>query len=150
MVLTNKTYIAIGGLVLIAGSKGPLPLQEIAKVFHISVSYLEQIFNRLKNAGIVNGVRGPSGGYTLARPASEIQLLTVINLLSAQAFTRAYEGVDQTKGVHLLEKMQMQFSQALNRLTLADMLLADEGDAATPPPSGSTSLGSGVFGEQRG
>ena len=51
----------------------------------ISVTYLEQIFAKLRRAGLVESVRGAQGGYRLARPASDIQLNAVITAVNAQA-----------------------------------------------------------------
>jgi len=63
------------------GTDNPLALSEIAAREEVSTRYLEQIFGRLRAAGIVMGRRGPGGGYTLARPASEISLFEVVQTL---------------------------------------------------------------------
>lgn len=47
-------------------------VKDIARRQHISIRYLEQIFHRLKKAGLVKSERGPKGGYLLSRPASQI------------------------------------------------------------------------------
>ncbi|MPV85528.1 Rrf2 family transcriptional regulator [Ostreibacterium oceani] len=54
-------------------------LAEISEVQGISLSYLEQLFARLRRYDIVKGVRGPGGGYRLARPASDISIADIIN-----------------------------------------------------------------------
>src|SRR3546814_16564873 len=60
-------------------SKGqPLALAEIAERQEISLSYLEQLFAKLRRGGLVNSVRGPGGGYLLARPSNETRLSDVI------------------------------------------------------------------------
>ncbi|ARC88496.1 Rrf2 family transcriptional regulator [Rhodovulum sp. MB263] len=53
-------------------------LSEISKRQHISLPYLEQLFVKLRRAGLVESVRGPGGGYKLARPASEIRVADVL------------------------------------------------------------------------
>lgn len=53
-------------------------LGDIAKRQAISLPYLEQLFVRLRRAGLVTSVRGPGGGYRLARPASEIRVVEVL------------------------------------------------------------------------
>ena len=51
-----------------------IPMARIAERQHISLAYLEQLFSRLRQAGLVVSMRGPGGGYVLARPASEIKV----------------------------------------------------------------------------
>ncbi|VAW50326.1 Iron-sulfur cluster regulator IscR [hydrothermal vent metagenome] len=57
---------------------GPVTLADISQCQGISLSYLEQLFSRLRKGGLVKGVRGPGGGYRLARPASEINIAEII------------------------------------------------------------------------
>ncbi len=56
----------------------PLALAEIAERQEISLSYLEQLFGRMRRAGLVASVRGPGGGYRLARPAEELRISEII------------------------------------------------------------------------
>jgi Rrf2 family protein len=60
------------------GGDEPVQVRVIGDRQRIPARYLEQIFQRLRRARIVQGKRGPGGGYTLARPASEITLRDVI------------------------------------------------------------------------
>ncbi len=60
------------------GDAGPVTLAEIAARQSISHSYLEQLFSRLRRAGVVESVRGPGGGYRLARPADETRVADII------------------------------------------------------------------------
>ena len=57
---------------------GPVTLADISQCQGISLSYLEQLFARLRKSGLVKGVRGPGGGYRLARPAAEINIAEII------------------------------------------------------------------------
>lgn len=57
---------------------GPVTLADISQCQGISLSYLEQLFAKLRKGGLVKGVRGPGGGYRLARPASEISIAEII------------------------------------------------------------------------
>jgi len=59
----------------------PVSLKEIGEREKISISYLEQLFLRLKRGGLVNSVRGPSGGYVLRRPSEEILLCEIIQMV---------------------------------------------------------------------
>jgi Rrf2 family iron-sulfur cluster assembly transcriptional regulator len=57
---------------------GPVTLADISQCQGISLSYLEQLFAKLRKAGLVKGVRGPGGGYRLARSAAEISIAEII------------------------------------------------------------------------
>src|SRR4030066_2184107 len=61
--------------------EGPLELREIAKKENISLKYLEQVINPPRAAGLVRSVRGSKGGYSLAKPPSEICLNDVVESL---------------------------------------------------------------------
>jgi len=65
----------------LAGNEGgtrPVSLAEIAKRQEISLSYLEQLFAKLRRGGLVRSVRGPGGGYRLSRPAAELRIADII------------------------------------------------------------------------
>jgi len=57
---------------------GPVTLMEISRCQGISLSYLEQLFAKLRKSGLVKGIRGPGGGYRLARPAADITIADII------------------------------------------------------------------------
>ena len=61
-----------------AGSDASLSLAEIAKRQEISLSYLEQLFAKLRRGGLVKSVRGPGGGYRLSRASSEVRIADII------------------------------------------------------------------------
>ena len=61
--------------------EGPIELKEIAKKEDISLKYLEQVINPLRAAGLVKSIRGSKGGYSLAKPPSEICLYDVVETL---------------------------------------------------------------------
>ncbi|HEX2954212.1 MAG TPA: Rrf2 family transcriptional regulator [Bacillota bacterium] len=63
------------------GSEGPLALRTIADRQGISESYLEQVFNSLRKAGLVKSLRGAQGGYELGRPAKEISVGDILRAL---------------------------------------------------------------------
>ena len=58
---------------------GPVTLADISQCQGISLSYLEQLFSKLRKGGLVEGVRGPGGGYRLSRPAVEISIAEIIS-----------------------------------------------------------------------
>jgi len=61
--------------------EGPIELKEIAKKENISLKYLEQVINPLRASGLVKSIRGSKGGYSLAKPPSEICLYDVVETL---------------------------------------------------------------------
>ncbi|HQU17138.1 MAG: hypothetical protein B7Z66_14690 [Chromatiales bacterium 21-64-14] len=64
---------------------GPVTLAEIARIQGISLSYLEQLFARLRRIGLVEGVRGPGGGYRLAQPLHAITFAQIIAAVDENA-----------------------------------------------------------------
>jgi Rrf2 family transcriptional regulator, iron-sulfur cluster assembly transcription factor len=60
------------------GSERAIPLSEVAARQHLPLSYLEQLFGKLREAGLVESVRGRSGGYRLKQAADEIAIVTVL------------------------------------------------------------------------
>ena len=66
--------------------EGSLSVSQIAKKEGISIAYLEQILNALKKKGLVKSVRGPQGGYVLARKPSETSLETLFYALEDKVF----------------------------------------------------------------
>ncbi len=61
--------------------QGPLDLHEIAKKQEISLKYLEQVIIPLRTAGLVKSIRGSKGGYSLAKPPSEVCLKDLVEIL---------------------------------------------------------------------
>lgn len=80
MRLTTKGRYAVTAMLDLAmhQSDAPIALADIAERQGISLSYLEQLFAKLRRQSLVTSVRGPGGGYNLARPASEIRISDVI------------------------------------------------------------------------
>lgn len=80
MRLTTKGRYAVTAMMDLAihQSKRPVTLQDIATGQEISLSYLEQLFAKLRRNGLVKGTRGPGGGYRLAKPAEEISIAAII------------------------------------------------------------------------
>ncbi len=91
MRLTTKGRYAVTAMLDLAlhDQKGPITLSDISKRQGISLSYLEQLFSRLRKQGLVDSARGPGGGYRLSRDASLIAVADVI--------TAVDETVDATR-----------------------------------------------------
>jgi Rrf2 family iron-sulfur cluster assembly transcriptional regulator len=81
MQLSTKGRYAVMAMVDLAKrgvADSALPLTEIAQSQQLPISYLEQLFMKLRRAGLVTAVRGPRGGYRLARPAGEISIAEIM------------------------------------------------------------------------
>ncbi len=93
MRLTSKGRYAVSAMVDLnkERDKGPVTLSAISERQFISLSYLEQLFRRLREAGLVCSVRGPGGGYLLARPASEVSVADVIRAVDEPVRTTMCE-----------------------------------------------------------
>lgn len=80
MRLTTKGRFAVTAMIDLAlhGDQGPVALAGISERQRISLSYLEQLFGKLRRNNLVGSVRGPGGGYHLARPMSEVSVADII------------------------------------------------------------------------
>ena len=82
MRLTTKGRFAVTAMIDVAlhGARGPVTLAAISERQKISLSYLEQLFGKLRRSGLVDSVRGPGGGYNLGRAP---ELLAVSDIIIA-------------------------------------------------------------------
>jgi Rrf2 family transcriptional regulator, cysteine metabolism repressor len=86
LVITTKSPYAVRALAELArrGPSAPVPIGEIAKARDIPVQFLEGLFATLRRAGILQSQRGVKGGYSFARPPSEITVLEVVERLEGE------------------------------------------------------------------
>ena len=91
MKLSTKGRYAVTAMFDIAlhNEQGPVPLSDISDRQGISLSYLEQLFTRLRAQGLVKSTRGPGGGYSLAMDSEDIAISDVIDAVD--------ENVDATR-----------------------------------------------------
>ncbi len=84
MKLSTKGRYAVTAMMDLAIHEkyGPVTLADISVCQGISLSYLEQIFARLRRKGLISGTRGPRGGYRLARPAEQITVADIIGAVN--------------------------------------------------------------------
>ena len=108
LAISSRSPYAVRALTELArrGGDGPISIGEIARTRDIPVQFLEGLFATLRRAGVLQSQRGVKGGYLLARPAGEITVLEVVELLegelapdAAQAGPVWTEAVDAVKGV---------------------------------------------------
>jgi Rrf2 family iron-sulfur cluster assembly transcriptional regulator len=89
MKLTTKGRYAVMAMADLASNESvkPVSLNEIATRQNISLSYLEQLFLKLKNNHLVKSVRGPQGGYVLEKKAKDIKLSSIIFAVNEEVKT---------------------------------------------------------------
>lgn len=130
MRLTTKGRYAVTAMLDLAihHGSGPITLADIAQRQGISLSYLEQLFSRLRKRSLVSSVRGPGGGYTLGREADSIFV--------AQVIAAVDENVDTTRcgGAHncqdnqqclthdLWQDLSTRIFDYLNQISLHDLM----------------------------
>ena len=80
MKLTTKGRFAVTAMLDLAmrQNRGPVTLAAISDRQHISLSYLEQLFGKLRRAKLVSSVRGPGGGYNLAQGPSQVTVADIV------------------------------------------------------------------------
>ena len=89
MKLTTKGRYAVMAMADLASFQGqrPVSLTEISIRQNISLSYLEQLFLKLKSKNLVKSIRGSNGGYVLEKPASDIRILNIISAVDEKVKT---------------------------------------------------------------
>jgi len=130
MRLTTKGRYAVTAMLDLALHQGkrPVTLQDIAINQEISLSYLEQLFARLRQSGLVRGIRGPGGGYRLAQDASEVSIAGIITAVDEKAdLTRCGGKSDCQQGEECLThelwaELSEKIYQFLDDISLADLI----------------------------
>ncbi|HHJ15948.1 MAG TPA: Rrf2 family transcriptional regulator [Gammaproteobacteria bacterium] len=131
MKLSTKGRHAITAMMELAlrHSKGPVTLADISVEQSISVSYLEQLFARLRNHGLVTGMRGPGGGYCLRRPATEITIAEILSAVddAMPARRERIPGEEWPQSVIMWNQLSSRIYDYLNGLTLAEAVNQNSG-----------------------
>ena len=130
MRLTTKGRYAVTAMLDLAIHRGmgPIALADIAQRQGISLSYLEQLFSRLRKQSLVSSVRGPGGGYNLAREASDIHIAEVISAVDENVDTTRCGGAHncQNEGPCLTHDLWKELSsriyEYLSRISLQDLM----------------------------
>ena len=130
MRLTTKGRYAVTAMLDLAlnARQGPVSLADISARQAISLSYLEQLFARLRRHELVTSVRGPGGGYQLARDSHEIFVAQVIDAVNESVdVTRCQGKGDCHQGRPCLThdlwcQLSEQIHQFLNNISLAELV----------------------------
>jgi Rrf2 family iron-sulfur cluster assembly transcriptional regulator len=109
------------------GGERPVSLADIAGAQQLSLAYLEQLFGRLRRAGLVASARGPGGGYRLARPPGAISIAEIVEAVDEPIrATRCEEGTPGCLGGErcLTHDLWSELGEQI-RIFLAELTLAD-------------------------
>jgi Rrf2 family iron-sulfur cluster assembly transcriptional regulator len=134
MRLTTRGRYAVTAMLDLAlhYDSGPVCLAEIAQRQGISQSYLEQLFARLRRNGLVDGLRGPGGGYKLGRPGDSISVADVIDAVNETVDATRCGGQRNCQGEQpclthdLWEELSCQIRDFLGNVSL-DKLVHEKG-----------------------
>ncbi len=146
MKLSTRVRYAVRAVIdLGVHSRGNLVLlKDIAKRQEVSIKYLENIFATLRQAGIVRGVRGAKGGYSLTRKPETITIYDIV--FAMQGFISPIGCTDDACACSRAEKcssrdiwmeVSLAITQVLNRYTIADLVVRHQSEDSSPPSDGS-------------
>lgn len=130
MRLTTKGRYAVTAMLDLAlhADQGPVRLAEISRRQDISLSYLEQLFARLRRNGLVSSVRGPGGGYRLGDDRESIVISRIIDAVSESVDATRCQGQgnchhgETCLTHHLWEDLSQQIHDFLGSISLADLM----------------------------
>lgn len=130
MRLTTKGRYAVTAMLDLAlnAEQGPISLADISKRQEISLSYLEQLFAKLRRGGLVKSVRGPGGGYLLGQPPEAISVAKVIDAVSESIDATRCQGLgdcqhgDTCLTHHLWCDLSNAIHSFLDDITLGELL----------------------------
>lgn len=130
MRLTTKGRYAVTAVLDLSfhQNEGPVSLADISERQSISLSYLEQLFARLRRNGIVNSTRGPGGGYSLSREAEKISMAEIIvavdesyDATNCSSDPGGCAGSQQCLTHDLWQELSQEIHSFLNDITVAEM-----------------------------
>lgn len=130
MRLTSKGRYAVTAMIDIAihQPQGAVSLSDIATRQQISLSYLEQIFTRLRRAQLVESVRGPGGGYLIALPLTDINIQQIVQAMSEDLDARQCRGAENCQDGRaclshsIWDDLSATIAEFLSQISLAQLL----------------------------
>ncbi|MFZ2267091.1 MAG: Fe-S cluster assembly transcriptional regulator IscR [Azonexus sp.] len=130
MRLTTKGRFAVTAMIDLAlrGEDGPVALAGISERQKISLSYLEQLFGKLRRYKLVDSVRGPGGGYCIARPLNQVAVADIIRAVDEQLDATQCGGREDCLDEHrcmtheLWSTLNSKMFDYLSSVSLADLV----------------------------
>ena len=130
MKLTSKGRYAVTAILDLAfhSKAGPVTLSHVSRRQDISLSYLEQLFTRLRKQQLVKSTRGPGGGYSLSRPADQIAVAEVVAAVDEMVDSTRCSGASnchdgqQCLTHELWDELSQQIYDFLGNVSLQDLM----------------------------
>jgi Rrf2 family iron-sulfur cluster assembly transcriptional regulator len=124
---TQSQHAIMAMLALAAHDEGAVRLTDLAEQQGISLSYLEQIFAKLRQEGLVEGIRGPGGGYRLSRTADAINLAEIASVVEDESTPtrhslRSSMGMERQLVQQMWADLSQRFYGFLSDITLESLL----------------------------
>lgn len=137
MRLSTRGRFAISALIDLAlgAEHGPVPLATLASRHHISLSYLEQMFAKLRKAGLVESTRGPGGGYSLGLHGDQISVADIITAIDdddPQAADETGRGSSYDLTKDLWTNLQSALVQHMRTVSLHSLALEQKAKGFKP------------------
>ena len=138
MRLSTKGHYAITAMMELASSQkcAPMRLADISEHQGISVSYLEQLFARLRKHGLVAGARGPGGGYRLAKEIDQISVADILTAIDESSMIQSPDEIfhwndkETATPQSMWRDLSFQLYDFLNNITLAEVIEQESVQAA--------------------
>lgn len=122
MKLSSRTQYAIKAMLELANSpKSSISLNSLSSTQNISLSYLEQIFAALRKNQLVNSVRGPGGGYLIAKPLEAITIADIVIAIDPQLIKCAEFQADSNISKSMWNSLSNKIYSYLDEITLAQL-----------------------------
>lgn len=130
MRLSTKGHYAITAMMELASSQksGPMRLADISEHQGISVSYLEQLFARLRKHGLVAGARGPGGGYRLAKETDQISVADILTAIDESSMIQSPDEIfhwndnETATPQTMWRDLSFQLYDFLSQITLSEVI----------------------------
>jgi Rrf2 family transcriptional regulator, iron-sulfur cluster assembly transcription factor len=133
MRMSTKGRFAVNALIDLAlrEAGGPVALATISTRQQVSLSYLEQLFSRLRRDGIVESTRGPGGGYTLGRTSAQITVADIVTAVDDPLESVESEGAADGMSQALWLRLNATMLQHMATITLASLVDEQKAQGAT-------------------
>ena len=139
MRMSTKGRFAVNALIDLAlrESAGPVALASISQRQQISLSYLEQMFSRLRRDGMVESTRGPGGGYTLGRSAEQVSVADVVRAVDEPMDDGGDEDRSLGMSKALWERLNAVMLEHMSTISLASLVQEqiEQGVSIEPRPA---------------
>jgi len=124
MRMSTKGRLAVAAMIDLAlhAPNGPVALASISQRREVSLSYLEQLFSRLRHEGLVQSSRGPGGGYALGRKACEITVAQIVLAVDEPVENLGHNGERPGISLDLWQQLHAVMLEHMSAITLGSLV----------------------------